>query len=77
MRELLCHPKLPLHLAEEGMLVLEVGQRWTLPEDVPWECMRRKRYGSTEILFLRRKQEEPSEENANHSLKGSTVEPAE
>jgi len=41
-------------LQENGLLVLEVGQRWVLPECSEWECVRRKRYGSTETLFLRK-----------------------
>jgi 16S rRNA (guanine966-N2)-methyltransferase len=41
-------------LQENGLLVLEVGQRWVLPECAQWECVRRKRYGSTETLFLRK-----------------------
>ena len=41
-------------LKDDGLLVLEVGQRWVLPECPQWECVRRKRYGSTEALFLRK-----------------------
>ena len=41
-------------LEEHGLLVLEVGLRWVLPECPEWECVRRKRYGSTETLFLRK-----------------------
>ena len=52
--ELLLHPRLPLFLAPEGLFVLEVAQHWKLPEAPAWECLRRKRYGSTETLFLRR-----------------------
>ena len=52
--DLLAHPQLPSLLAAEGLLILEVAQHWKLPETPLWECFRRKRYGSTETLFLRR-----------------------
>jgi 16S rRNA (guanine966-N2)-methyltransferase len=52
--ELLRNPNLPAWLAEGGLLVLEVAQRWNFPEGTGWDCFRRKRYGSTETLFLRR-----------------------
>jgi 16S rRNA (guanine966-N2)-methyltransferase len=56
-RELVQNPDLPLMLVEGGIFVLEVAQRWILPEDTQWTCLRRKRYGSTETLFLTRRSE--------------------
>ena len=55
--ELLRHAKLPALLVVGGTFVLEVAQNWALPEGTGWECLRRKRYGSTETLFLRRADE--------------------
>ena len=52
--ELLVNPALPGLLSKEGLFILEVAQHWKLPEAPLWECIRRKRYGSTETLFLRR-----------------------
>lgn len=61
--ELLAQATLPSLLAPEGLFILEVAQHWKLPETPSWECFRRKRYGSTESLFFRRKArlEEPFE----------------
>jgi 16S rRNA G966 N2-methylase RsmD len=50
---LLRDSKLPTLLLPEGILVLEVAQNWRLPDGTVWECLRRKRYGSTETLFLK------------------------
>ena len=50
--ELLRNTKLPALLAEGGIFVLEVAQNWVCPEGTGWECLRRKRYGSTETLLL-------------------------
>jgi 16S rRNA (guanine966-N2)-methyltransferase len=50
--ELLRNPNLPLLLRDGGLFVLEVAQKWLFPEDAGWSCLRRKRYGSTETLFL-------------------------
>lgn len=55
--DLLVHPKLPEFLAPDGIFILEVGQFWKLPQTPLWECFRRKKYGSTETLFLRAKRE--------------------
>lgn len=52
--ELVVHDRLPSLLAEDGLFVLEVANHWKLPETPLWECIRRKRYGSTETLFLKR-----------------------
>ena len=52
--ELLRSPALPALLAPGGTFVLEVAQNWAFPEGTAWECLRRKRYGSTETLFLTR-----------------------
>lgn len=51
--ELLMNPRLPAFLAPDGLFILEVAQHWKWPEPEAWECVRRKRYGSTETLFLR------------------------
>lgn len=53
--ELLQNRELPDLLVEGGIFVLEVAQRWSLPENTQWNCLRRKRYGSTETLFLSRR----------------------
>jgi 16S rRNA (guanine966-N2)-methyltransferase len=50
--ELLKNQHLPALLREGGLFVLEVAQNWTFPTDTVWRCLRRKRYGSTEALFL-------------------------
>ncbi len=50
--ELLRNPNLPLLLRDGGVFILEVAQKWLFPEDAGWSCVRRKRYGSTETLFL-------------------------
>ena len=52
--ELLRDSKLPTLLLPGGTLILEVAQNWRLPDRTVWECLRRKRYGSTETLFLKR-----------------------
>ena len=52
--ELLRSPKLPPLLSSGGTFILEVAQNWAFPEGTGWECLRRKRYGSTETLFLTR-----------------------
>lgn len=49
---LLRHPSLPLLLAPQGLLVLEVARKWQAPADSLWGCLRRKKYGATEILLL-------------------------
>ena len=50
--ELVRSPRLPALLASSGIFVLEVAQNWAFPEGTSWGCLRRKRYGSTETLFL-------------------------
>jgi 16S rRNA (guanine966-N2)-methyltransferase len=65
--ELLSHSNLPNFLTTDGTFILEVGRYWDLPETPLWECVRRKKYGSTETLFLRKRRtfspsvDEPSE----------------
>lgn len=51
--ELLRSAPLRTLLAPDGLFVLEQapGTRLDLPEG--WECLRRKKYGSTEVVFLR------------------------
>jgi 16S rRNA (guanine966-N2)-methyltransferase len=68
--ELLIHVGLPGLLSQEGLLVLEVAQHWKQPETPLWECFRRKRYGSTETLFLR-KTSIPAEANAQEAEQGA------
>ncbi len=53
-RELLRNPGLPKMLSADGIFILEVAKHWKLPETPDWECFRRKAYGSTETLFLRK-----------------------
>jgi 16S rRNA (guanine966-N2)-methyltransferase len=50
--DLLRNPNLPPLLREGGIFILEVAQNWLFPKDSVWNCLRRKRYGSTETLFL-------------------------
>ncbi len=52
--DLLTHPMLPSVLSPDGVFVLEVGAFWKLPDAPLWQCFRRKKYGSTETLFLRK-----------------------
>ena len=59
--DLLAHPALPEILAPDGVFILEVGQYWNFPETPFWECFRRKKYGSTETLFLRVKSQAEGE----------------
>ena len=49
---LLQQPALAKCLVDGGILVLEVARAWPLPDDSLWNCLKRKRYGATETLFL-------------------------
>lgn len=49
---LMLSPDLPPLLAPGATLILEVQSGWNPPSASVWECLRRKKYGSTEILFL-------------------------
>jgi 16S rRNA G966 N2-methylase RsmD len=49
---LLLSEKLPLHLAPDALLVLEVREGWRLPPTSFWQLRERRKYGSTEILLL-------------------------
>lgn len=51
--ELLDSQSLREALAPGGLLILEVMAGWKMPPAPLWECLRRKRYGSTETLLLR------------------------
>jgi 16S rRNA (guanine966-N2)-methyltransferase len=51
--ELLVSKALRTALAPDGLFVLEVVRGWRMPEAPLWECLRRKKYGSTETLLLR------------------------
>lgn len=51
--ELLSSAALPLLLSEGGLFVLEVGKGWPFSDARRWECLKRKQYGSTEVLVLR------------------------
>ncbi|MEK0446118.1 MAG: rRNA ((966)-N(2))-methyltransferase RsmD [Verrucomicrobiota bacterium] len=51
--EMLDSSALPKALAPGGLLILEVMAGWKMPPAPGWECLRRKRYGSTETLLLR------------------------
>jgi 16S rRNA (guanine966-N2)-methyltransferase len=52
--ELLRHESLPRMLQTDGILVLEVATAWRCPPLESWELIKRKRYGSTEVVYLRR-----------------------
>ena len=52
--ELLQHDALPQMLHSDGVLVLEVASAWECPALKFWELLKRRKYGSTEILVLRR-----------------------
>jgi 16S rRNA (guanine966-N2)-methyltransferase len=53
--DLLRHESLPQMLHPDGLLVLEVATAWRCPQMGSWELIKRKKYGSTEVLFLRRR----------------------
>ncbi len=52
--DLLQNKSLPQMLHLDGILVLEVATSWRCPQLELWELIKSKKYGSTEILFLRR-----------------------
>lgn len=53
-RQLTASGALAAALAPDGLFVLEKSPRHALALDpLAWECVRQKRYGSTEVLFLR------------------------
>ena len=57
---LLASPDLVTHLSPGGLFVLEKSPLNPLPPDLTgWEILRQKRYGTTEVLFLRRPLLEP------------------
>ncbi|MHA3772660.1 16S rRNA (guanine(966)-N(2))-methyltransferase RsmD [Verrucomicrobiota bacterium sgz303538] len=56
--ELLNAPNLLRALAPDGLFVLEHRPGSKLPLSKGWECIRQKRYGATEVAFLRRAEEE-------------------
>lgn len=58
--ELLNAPNLLRALAPGGLLILEHQPGAKLPLVAEWECIRQKRYGATEVAFLRRAGEEHS-----------------
>ncbi len=53
---LLRNDRLPFRLTNEGLFVLEKRPGERLPATDFWEVIRRKTYGATETLFLRRKE---------------------
>lgn len=71
--KLLENRNLPLLLREGGLLVLEVARNWAFPATSPWSCVRRKRYGATETLFLQHEHaasSRPSQPPAGDPLSG-------
>ncbi len=52
--ELLREAKLAQMLHSDGMLILEIATAWKCPKLEFWEPLKRRKYGSTEILFLKR-----------------------
>lgn len=60
--QLLTDEHLPTILTPGGVFVLEKSPRQPLPVDLGgWEIVRQKRYGTTEVLFLKR----PTDSSAN------------
>lgn len=51
--ELLRDANLPHMLHSDGILILEITTAWRCPALEFWELLKRRKYGSTEILFLR------------------------
>lgn len=51
--ELLASPSLPGTLAPGGIFVLEKLPGEPFPRGMAWECVRLKKYGATEVAFLR------------------------
>ena len=51
--ELLASEILPNILSGKGLLILEQAPDARFEPPRPWECIRRRKYGSTETLFLR------------------------
>ncbi|HXA09873.1 MAG TPA: RsmD family RNA methyltransferase, partial [Chthoniobacterales bacterium] len=54
-RLLLRNDRLPARLTNEGIFVLEKRPAERLPTTDFWEIVRRKTYGATETIFLRKK----------------------
>jgi 16S rRNA (guanine966-N2)-methyltransferase len=52
--ELLRDANLPRMLHSDGILILEIATAWDCPHSIFWEPLKRRKYGSTEILFLKR-----------------------
>ncbi len=56
--QLMTNEQLPTILSPGGLFVLEKSPRHPLPADLNgWEIVRQKRYGTTEVLFLKRPSE--------------------
>jgi len=55
--ELLSDPALATALAPDGLFVLEKLPGAPLPKGTGWELIRERRYGATEVAYLRREQE--------------------
>jgi 16S rRNA G966 N2-methylase RsmD len=61
--QLTTSPVLRAALAPDGLLILEKSPRHSLNIDPsPWEITRQKKYGSSEVLFLRAAQAMSAEE---------------
>ena len=57
---LLASPELVARLSPNGLFILEKSPLNSLPTDLTgWKILRQKRYGTTEVLFLRRQLVEP------------------
>ena len=52
--ELLSDPALAQALAPEGLFILEKLPGAPLPKNTGWELIRERRYGATEVAYLRR-----------------------
>lgn len=53
--ELMNSASLAAALKKEGFFILEKMPGEILPETAAWECVRARRYGSTEVVFLKRR----------------------
>lgn len=60
--ELLASKPLRAALAPDGLFMLEVVRGWRMPEAPFWDCLRRKKYGSTETLLFRAAECSPAEQ---------------
>ncbi len=71
--QLLSCKNLPNHLRPGGIFILEVPSGWRFPDGSAWDCVKLKKYGSTEVLFLQLRDAAPEEPAlAEHSFPNAT-----